>query len=74
MINLNNIIQDFIKKIVIEIKKEDNKCIIKNDIFNPIFSIFAQKIYPYVSLLFAMYTINLILIIIILILIVKKNI
>ena len=57
-----------------EIKKEDNKCIIKNDIFNPIFSIFAQKIYPYVSLLFAMYTINLILIIIILILIVKKNI
>ena len=74
MINLYNIIQDFIKKIVIEIKKEDNKCIIKNDIFNPIFSIFAQKIYPYVSLLFAMYTINLILIIIILILIVKKNI
>jgi hypothetical protein len=74
MINLNKIMKDVITKIVIEIKKEDNKCIIEKDIFNPIFSIFAQKIYPYVSLLFGMYTVNLILIIIILILIVKKNI
>jgi hypothetical protein len=74
MLNFNKVMNDIIKKIIIEIKKEDNKYIIENDIFNPIFSIFAQKIYPYVSLLFAMYTINLILIIIILILIVKKNI
>jgi hypothetical protein len=71
---LNKIMKDIIKKIVIEINREDNKCIIEKDIFNPIFAIFTQRIYPYVSLLFAMYTINLILIIIILIIIIKKNI
>jgi hypothetical protein len=74
MINMNKFMKDIITKIIAEIKKEDNKCIIEKDIFNPIFSIFAQKIYPYVSLLFAMYTINLIIIIVILILIIKKNI
>jgi len=71
---LNRIMKDVIKKFIIEINREDNKCIIEKDIFNPIFSNFTQRIYPYVSLLFAMYTINLILIIIILILIIKKNI
>ena len=71
---LNKIMKDVFKKLIIEINREDNKCIIEKDIFNPIFTSLTQRIYPYVSLLFAMYTVNLVLIIIILILIIKKNI
>lgn len=70
---INKLTKDFINKIVIEINKTDNKEKLEKEIINPIFSNFAGKIYPYVSLLFIMYTLNLILIIIILILIIIYN-
>ena len=62
--------KDFINKIIIEINKKDNKEKLESQVINPIFFNFAERIYPYVSLLFIMYSINLILIIIILILII----
>jgi hypothetical protein len=62
--------KDFINKIIIEINKKDNKEKLESQVINPIFINFAERIYPYVSLLFIMYSINLILIIIILILII----
>jgi hypothetical protein len=74
---IDKIIKDFIDKSIVELKKKENKERIEEEILNPIFSSFAEKIYPYVSLLFLMYCLNLVLIIIILILIIiynKKNI
>lgn len=70
---LEKITKDFINKIIVEINKQENKDKLEKDVINPIFSNFAEKIYPYVSLLFIMYSLNLILIIIILILIVLYN-
>jgi hypothetical protein len=74
---LDKLTKDFINKIIIEINKPDNKAKLENDIIAPIFTTFAERIYPYVSLLFIMYSLNLVLIIVILILIIvynKKNI
>ena len=73
---LEKLTKDFISKITVEINKPTNKDKLYNDILEPIFSNFSTKIYPYLSLLFAMYTINMILIIVILVLIImmKKNI
>ena len=74
---INKLIKDFIDKSIIELKKKENKERIEEEILNPIFKNFTEKIYPYVSLLFLMYCLNLVLIIVILILIIiynKKNI
>jgi len=74
---IDKLVKDFIQKTIIEIKKKENKDVIETEILNPIFSSFTEKIYPYVSLLFIMYCLNLVLIIVILILIIlynKKNI
>ena len=70
---INKITKKLISQFIVEINKDENKTKIEKDILNPIFSIFAQKIYPYVSLLFIMYIINLILIIVILILIILQK-
>ena len=70
---IDKLTKDFIDKIVTEIKKEDNKTKIKQDILNPIFSEFSDKIYPYISILFLMYSLNLILIIVILFLIIIRK-
>ena len=70
---IDRLTKDFIDKMIIEIKKEDNKNKIKNDILSPILSEFSERIYPYISILFIMYSINLILIIVVLILIVLKK-
>jgi hypothetical protein len=73
---IEKITQDFISKFINEINKPENKTKLENDVISPIFSNFADRIYPYVSLLFIMYSLNLILIIVILVLIViynKKN-
>jgi hypothetical protein len=70
---IDKLIKDFIDKAIIEIKKQENKERIENEILNPIFSSFTERIYPYVSLLFILYCLNLILIIIILILIILYN-
>ena len=70
---IDKLIKDFIDKSIIELKKKENKERIETEILNPIFISFSEKIYPYVSLLFIMYSLNLILIIIILILIIIYN-
>jgi hypothetical protein len=70
---IEKLIKDFLSKFVTEIKKPDNKKVIEEEILNPVFSNFTEKIYPYVSLLFIMYSLNLILIIVILILIIIYN-
>lgn len=70
---IEKITKDFINKLILEINKQDNKDKLEKDIINPIFSNFTDRIYPYVSLLFIMYSINLILIIIILVLIILYN-
>ena len=70
---LEKITKDFINKIIVEIKKDENKNKLENEILKPIFQSFLDKIYPYVSLLFIMYSLNLVLIIIILILIIFYN-
>lgn len=74
---IDKLVLDFLNKVKIELKKKDNVEKIKNEILNPLIKEFTDKVYPYVSLLFIMYCVNLILIIIILILIIifnsKKN-
>jgi hypothetical protein len=52
---IDKLIKDFIDKAIIEIKKQENKERIENEILNPIFSSFTERIYPYVSLLFILY-------------------
>jgi hypothetical protein len=70
---LDKLTKDFINKIIVEVNKEENKTKLEQDVINPIFSNFADRIYPYVSLLFVMYSLNLVLIIIVLILIIMYN-
>ena len=70
---IDNLTKDFINKFIIEINKIENKKRIENEIINPLICSFSNKIFPYVSLLFIMYTLNLILIITVLILIIMYN-
>jgi hypothetical protein len=70
---MDKLIKDFVKKTAVEIKKQENKDLIENEIVEPVLKKFTDRIYPYVSLLFIMYSINLVLIIIILVLIIIKK-
>jgi hypothetical protein len=70
---VDKIAKDVINRIVVEINKEDNKMKLEKEIINPILLMFSNKIYPYVSLLFIMYSINLLLIIIVLVLTIMYN-
>ena len=70
---IDKITKDFISRMVVEINKPENKIKLENEIITPIFSNFADRMYPYISLLFIIYSLNLILIIIILILIICYN-
>jgi hypothetical protein len=70
---VDKIAKDVINRIVVEINKEDNKMKLEKEIINPILLMFSNKIYPYVSLLFIMYSINLVLIIIVLVLTIIYN-
>ena len=70
---LDKLIKDLINKLIIEVNKPENKSKLEKQIFKPIFSNFADRIYPYVSLLFIMYILNLVLIIIILVLLINKK-
>ena len=71
---IDKLTKDFIEKFVSEIKKDDNKKRIKEEVLHPILKEFSQKIYPYLNILFVMYSLNLVLIIVILFLIlIKKN-
>jgi hypothetical protein len=72
---IDKLTKDFIDKVVIELNKEDNKQKLEGEIINPILHNFTCKLFPYISLLFIMYSFNIILIISIIILILnnKKN-
>ena len=70
---LEKLTKDLINKLVCEVNKQENREKIENQIINPVFCTFANRIYPYVSLLFIMYSLNLILIIVILVLIIIYN-
>lgn len=70
---MDKLTKDLINKLSIELNKEDNKFKLEQEIIKPILCIFSNKIYPYVSLLFIMYSINLILIIVVLILTIMYN-
>lgn len=70
---IDKLTKNFIKKIIKEINNEENRKNIDNEILKPLFSKFTDRIYPYVSLLFIMYTLNLIIIIVILVLILLKK-
>ena len=61
--------KDFIKRIINEINSESNKKKISEEIVKPILNQLSTITFPYVTLLFSMYIINLILIISILIII-----
>ena len=60
---IDKLTKKIISRLIIEINKDENKNKLENDVLNPILSIFSQKIYPYVSLLFILYIVNLVLII-----------
>ncbi len=70
---IDKLTKDIINKLNIELKKEENKKIIRDQIINPILSEITDAIYPYINMLFFMYSLILILIIIILILIIFKK-
>ena len=70
---IEKLTKDVIDKIIIELNKEDNKEKLETKIINPILSNFTYKLFPYISLLFIMYSFNIILIISIIILIINNN-
>ena len=70
---IEKLTRDLITKIVYEIRKEDNKKKIKEDIIYPILCEFSERMYPYITILFIMYMINLVLIIFTLFMITKKH-
>lgn len=70
---IDQLAKDFLSKISVEFKKEENKKKIKEEIFEPLFSEVSSKFYPYIGILFGMYCINLVLIIIILSIILMKR-
>ena len=70
---IKKLTQDFLNKVVIELKKEENKNKINQEILKPIIEKFSNMVYPYVTLLFIMYTLNIIIIVIILIIILNKK-
>ena len=69
---IKNFTKNILNKIISEISLKQNKEKINNEIIKPILLTFSEKIYPYVSLLFILYCVNLIIIITILILIITK--
>jgi hypothetical protein len=70
---LELLVKDLINKLIIEMNKPENKSKIEKEILKPALSNFTDRIYPYVSLLFIMYILNLVLIIIILVLLINKK-
>lgn len=70
---MSTFVKKTLQKIIEEFNDEDNKKKIYDDLVTPIIEKFTEKIYPYVTLLFVMYSINLILIIAILLIIIMTR-
>lgn len=67
---IEKIVKDILKKIINEINKDENRIILRNDIFNPLIYQIKLYFYPYIILFiiggFSLLFINLLLIILIL--------
>ena len=70
---IDKLTKDLIDKMVIELNKKDNKEKLENEIINPILQNFTSKLFPYISLLFIMYSFNILLIISIIILVINNK-
>ena len=70
---IDKLTKQLINKLILEFNKEENKQKLNEELFNPVLKIFTNKIYPYISLLFIVYSINLIIIISILVLVIIKK-
>jgi hypothetical protein len=70
---IEQFVSDIIDKITDEIKKEKNKKRIDDELIYPIMNAVTKKIYPWITLLFAMYTLILVLVIVILLIIMYKK-
>jgi hypothetical protein len=70
---IEKLTKDIINKITIQLNKKENKERIDKEIIEPLICNISNRLYPYISLMFIMYIVNLILIIVILILIIIYN-
>lgn len=70
---IEKLTKQLINKLIVEFKKEENKNKLNEELFNPVLKLLTNKIYPYISLLFIVYSLNLIIIISILILVIIKK-
>ena len=70
---IDKLTKQLIDKMINEFKKEENQTKLNDELFNPVLKIFTDRIYPYISLLFLIYSINLIIIIVILVLVILKK-
>lgn len=70
---IEKMIKDFIEKMIFEIKKEENQTKIEDELLNPLFTKYSNKLYPYLNILMYLYCLNLFLIILIIILIIMFN-
>lgn len=70
---IEKMIKDFIEKLVCEAKKEENQSKLEEELLNPLFIKYSNKLYPYLNILLYLYCLNLFLIILIIILIIMFN-
>lgn len=70
---VNNFVKKLLNNFVEEFNNGDNKKILYDEVITPILEKFTDKIFPYVTLLFIMYSLNLILIVIILFIILNSR-
>jgi len=66
---MNKIVKQIFNKFIEEFKEKDNKEHFNREVLKPILQEFYNKVYPYITILFIMYGLNLILIISILVII-----
>ena len=69
---ISKLTKDFLNKCITEIKKDENQKNINTNIINPFIKTMSARIFPYVTFLFIMYSVTLILLIVILTLIIYK--
>jgi hypothetical protein len=70
---MEKITKDILNKIIIEVKKEENQKRIESELLNPLLIKFADKLYPYIKIVFIIFILNFLLVLIILILIILFN-
>lgn len=66
---MSSFVKKTLQKVLEEFNNEENKKKLYDDVITPVLQKFQEKIYPYVTMLFIMYSINLVLIVAILLII-----